>query len=119
MRALAVPGAVEQIVDNFVDNALEVAPAGSVVELDVSLAHDAVRGDEVVVRVSDRGPGLSAVDRGRAFDRFWRGAGGEPGGSGLGLAIVRTLADASGAQVVLLERDGGGLIAVVRLRAYA
>jgi two-component system sensor histidine kinase PrrB len=35
--------------------------------------------------VDDDGPGVREADRGRVFDRFWRGPG---GGSGLGLAIV-------------------------------
>lgn len=101
---------VAQIIDNFVANALEVAPSGSEVTV---LA--GVTGDVVEVRVRDEGPGLSAEDRARAFDRFWRGRS-DGGGSGLGLAIVRKLADADAATVVLEEAPGGGLDAVLRLR---
>ncbi|HEX3087486.1 MAG TPA: ATP-binding protein, partial [Ilumatobacteraceae bacterium] len=36
-------------------------------------------------------------------------------GSGLGLAIVRQLAEASGGEVALANRNGGGLDAIVRL----
>jgi signal transduction histidine kinase len=72
-------------------------------------------GELVEVRVRDQGPGLSAQDRARAFDRFWRARSGG-GGSGLGLAIVRKLAEADAATVVLDEAPGGGLDAVVRLR---
>ena len=49
------------------------------------------------------------------FDRFWRGRGGE--GSGLGLAIVRRLVETDGGEVELTPADGGGLEAIVRLRA--
>ena len=59
---------------------------------------------------------MSAADRARAFDRFWRGrSGGE--GSGLGLAIARRLVEADGGELELREADSGGVDAVVRLRA--
>ena len=68
VSVLAVAGAVEQIVDNLIDNALEVSPPGSTLRLEV-------RGGTHVaeLHVIDEGPGLSAADRARAFDRFWRG----------------------------------------------
>jgi signal transduction histidine kinase len=108
--ARAAPQRLTQIIDNFVANALEAGPEGSTVTVFARVA-----GDLVEVRVRDRGPGLSAEDRARAFDRFWR-AGSGGGGSGLGLAIVRKLAEADAATVVLDEAPGGGLDAVVRLR---
>jgi signal transduction histidine kinase len=108
--ARAAPERLAQIIDNFVANALEVAPEGSTVRVFASVA-----GEHVEVRVRDQGPGLSADDRTRAFDRFWRARSGG-GGSGLGLAIVRKLADADAATVVLDEAPGGGLDAVLRLR---
>jgi signal transduction histidine kinase len=111
--AVALPGGLEQIVDNYVDNALEVAPAGSAIDLEV-----AVRSDAVEVCVCDRGPGLSEHDRARVFDRFWRG-GTARGGSGLGLAIVASLAAASGASVAFDERPGGGTVARIVLRPEA
>ena len=46
----------------------------------------------VELHVIDEGPGMSAEDRRRAFDRFWQGPGTRGGHSGLGLAIVRQLA---------------------------
>jgi signal transduction histidine kinase len=108
--ALAVDGAVEQIIDNLVDNALSVSPDGG--EVVVRLAAEQGR---LALHVLDRGPGLSAADRARALERFWRGPGsGERPGTGLGLAIVGQLAGASGATLELNARDGGGLDAVVR-----
>jgi signal transduction histidine kinase len=50
-----------------------------------------------------------------AFDRFWRATNAGSDGSGLGLAIVRQLAEASGGDVALANRAGGGLDASVRL----
>ena len=107
--AMAVDGGIEQIIDNYVDNALDHAPAGSQLEL-----HARIVGQMAELCVVDHGPGLSADDRNRAFDRFWRVTDQEREGTGLGLAIVQQLADASEATVELRETPGGGIDAVAR-----
>jgi len=110
---LAVPGAAEQIIDNLLDNALAVSSPGTTVEVTI----DNAASGSVDLHVLDHGPGLSAEDRIRAFDRFWR-ARTDTEGSGLGLAIVAQLARASGATAELLSRSpDGGLDARVRFRA--
>jgi signal transduction histidine kinase len=108
----AVPGAVEQIIDNLVDNALEVSPSGGVLKISVEPDHDGV-----ALHVVDQGPGMSDTDREQAFERFWRGDSPAPGGSGLGLAIVQQLAHASGGTAELRTAPSGGVDAVVRLRS--
>lgn len=108
----ALPGAAEQVLDNLIDNALEVSPAGS--QLTVGIERRPGWAD---LHVVDRGPGMSEADRERAFDRFWRGSEAAPGGSGLGLAIVRQLAEAGGGEAELRAAAGGGVDAVVRFRA--
>ena len=109
----AMPGAAEQIIDNLIDNALAVAPPESLLRLEVARPDNDGR---VELHVIDEGPGLSADDCQRAFNRFWRGQGGSDG-SGLGLAIVRQLAEASGAAASLTPRGVGGLDACVQFRA--
>jgi signal transduction histidine kinase len=117
--ASAVPGALEQILDNLVSNALDAAPSGTPVSIRV------VATDEVCeVHVVDQGPGMAAEARARAFERFWRPArepGAETGdGFGLGLAIVAQLAAHSGGTARLDPGpDGRGLEAVVTLPADA
>lgn len=104
----ALPGAVEQILDNLLANALAVAPPESTVVL------RAVRSPGgVELHVIDAGPGMSDEARRLAFDRFWRAGPGR--GSGLGLAIVRELARASGGDAALDPAPGRGLDAWVRL----
>lgn len=112
----AMPGALEQIIDNYIDNALDYAPAGTAITISVTRS-----GGEAVVAVTDHGPGMPATARDRAFDRFWRGPESQnrPGGSGLGLSIVAQLAAASGGRVALRENEGGGLIASVTLRSVS
>jgi two-component system OmpR family sensor kinase len=107
--ARAAPERVRQVLDNLVENAVEVSPAGGTVTVAARTAPPWAE-----LRVLDQGPGLDAEGLRRAFDRFWRGRGGE--GSGLGLAIVRRLVEADGGQVELAPAPGGGLEAIVRLR---
>jgi signal transduction histidine kinase len=96
----AMPGAAEQIIDNLIDNALAVAPPGSQIQLVVSQPG---KDGTVALHVIDQGPGLSAEDCQRAFNRFWRGPASSQG-SGLGLAIVQQLAQASGAVASLTPK---------------
>jgi signal transduction histidine kinase len=107
LRVRSSPDRLGQILDNLVANAVAVSD-------DVGVSVDRAN-DWVELHVVDHGPGLTEEDRGRAFDRFWRGRGNSPG-SGLGLAIVRRLADADGGEAELLPAPSGGLDAVVRLR---
>jgi len=119
-----VPHALEQSVDNLIDNAFAVAPQGTAIEIAVHVvpAVEEGTGDRsghsgrrwVEVHVLDRGPGMSDEQLRHATDRFWRAADADHGGSGLGLAIVEHLVRASGGTLVLARRAGGGLDAGVR-----
>lgn len=71
-----------------------------------------------VLRVLDRGPGLTDDAAKRVFDRFWRAEasrGKDGGGSGLGLAVLRSLATAHGGRAEYAHRTGGGAVFTVRL----
>jgi two-component system sensor histidine kinase MprB len=82
------PVLVERAVSNLLDNAVKYSPPGTPVEV-------TVRDGEVVV--ADHGPGVSAEDAPRIFDRFYRAATARSKpGAGLGLAIVREAAEAHG-----------------------
>jgi signal transduction histidine kinase len=112
LRASSTPGRLEQVLDNLVANALDVAPAGSAVRVIAARANGTVE-----LSVVDAGPGMPPEQRARAFDRFWRPSGADrDGGSGLGLAIVARLVTADGGTVALHEAPGGGLAATVTLR---
>jgi signal transduction histidine kinase len=109
VAAHAAEERLRQALDNLLENAVEVSPRGGTVTLEARAAAPWVE-----LRVRDEGPGLSAEERKRAFDRFWRARAGD--GSGLGLAIVRRLVEADGGSVELQGDEGDGLEAVVRLR---
>ncbi len=104
-------GAIEQVLDNLLSNAIAVSPAGSAVRLTVI-----ADGAAVELHVADQGPGMTAAQRDRAFERFWRAPDASGRGFGLGLAIVHRLVTASGGEVRLQPGAGGrGLDAVVVL----
>lgn len=104
--------ALGEILDNYINNALEISPVGSTVRV-----MDQVGNDAIELIVGDEGPGLSDEQRSRAFDRFWRGdeQSNRRSGSGLGLAIVSQLANASGYAVELRKSPCGGIDAVVKV----
>lgn len=116
---LAVPGAVEQILDNLLSNALRASPAGSSVTIELRLRTPArrtlrdSRPRRVDLHVTDDGPGMTAEQRARAFDRFWRAPGAPKGGTGLGLALVQRLAHTGGGEASLHTAATGGLDAVI------
>ena len=114
--ALATPGHLEQVIDNLVANAVDVAPEGSTVMVAAVPGPDA---GTVELHVIDEGPGMTAEQREAAFARFWRSteARSKLGGSGLGLSIVQQLVVNDGGLVMLLEASSGGLDACVRLIA--
>ncbi|MFE0515637.1 sensor histidine kinase [Streptomyces sp. NPDC058964] len=107
-RVWAIPGALEQVIDNLLANALRVSPPSTTITL------HRVPGTEL--HIIDQGPGMSEADRARAFDRFWRSSDTHHDGTGLGLPIVRHLIGASGGTITLHPAPGTGLDAHVRLR---
>lgn len=103
---VALATAPEQIIDNFVDNAIAHSPAGTAV-----LVRVREFGEHVELSVIDAGTGMTAEQCERAFDRFWR-ADSTKEGSGLGLAIVKHLVELSGGTATLSPRGGGtGVVA--------
>jgi signal transduction histidine kinase len=110
--ASVVPGGMEQILDNLIDNAIRYSPEGGAVSVTARRAPDG----SCLLLVADSGPGIPEADLPRIFDRFWRGASGQPG-TGLGLAIVSHLVARSGGTVSAYPAPSGGLVVRVALLA--
>jgi two-component system phosphate regulon sensor histidine kinase PhoR len=111
------PSRFHQAVLNLLDNALRYSPDHSAIEVGV-----VVRNRWCMVTVRDRGPGLSATDLERMFQRFYRGdparARSPRSGSGLGLAIVQQIALSQGGLVRgSNHQDGGALFELLVPRA--
>jgi signal transduction histidine kinase len=105
----AVPGAVEQMLDNLLDNALCAAPSGSTITVGLAAGDTHHH-----LRVADHGPGLTEDQKAHAANRFWK-ADPASSGSGLGLAIVAALTAASDGSMSLGDTTGGGLTVTVSL----
>src|SRR3954452_20901244 len=107
---------LHRLVLNLIQNALVHTPPGTAV--DVRARRD---GEDVVLEVSDEGPGIPEEMRARIFDRFVRGngdrAGGNGSGSGLGLSIVSAVTESLGGSVTVGESDSGGARFTVRIPA--
>ncbi len=95
---------IAQLLDNLVDNALKYSPAEAPVEILVRR-----EGEQAVLAVRDRGPGVAPAWRERIFEVFQRGEGAEPKrGAGVGLAVCRAIARAHGGELRLRPRGRGG-----------
>lgn len=105
---------LEQVIANLVANAR--THGGGVTRLRVERM-----GDRARLVVEDQGPGVPIGDRGRIFERFFRGQHGrrvsDGSGVGLGLALVKEHARIHGGSVWVEEADGGGARFVVELPA--
>jgi signal transduction histidine kinase len=101
----SIPGALEQVIDNYIDNALGIVPAKSTITIEITSDLEFTK-----ISVIDEGPGIPEADIAKAFNRFWR-ARSDTHGSGLGLAIVDRLATASGGRAELHNLNPHGLSA--------
>lgn len=122
--ALILPGAVEvlgdeaqlrQILGNLLSNVRVHTPAESPLTVEVVR-----REEDVLLRITDSGPGLSPQDAARAFDRFFRAdpdRARDTGGAGLGMSIVQAAVDAHHGSVRLDTAPGVGLTVLVTLPA--
>jgi len=105
--------ALEQILQNLLDNAVKYTPDGGHIRLTARSDEDFAR-----LEVEDDGPGVAAEHRDRIFERFYRvdpGRSRALGGTGLGLAIVKRLAEAMGGSVGMEPVEPHGARFWVRL----
>jgi two-component system, OmpR family, sensor histidine kinase KdpD len=98
---------IDQVLTNLIENAIRYTPASSPIEVSAQ-----IKGNEMVICVADRGPGIPPADRERVFDKFYRvqRVAARSTGSGLGLAVCKGLVEAHGGHIWVENREGGGAI---------
>jgi len=100
----ANPIRLRQVFDNVVGNAIKYSNDAG--EVAVTLKSE---GDQVILQVSDNGPGIPAQDQAHIFDKFYRGQNmDKQQGSGLGLAIVKSIVDAHQGRIWVESNVGQG-----------
>jgi two-component system OmpR family sensor kinase len=98
---------------NLIENAVRYSPDGGAIDVRLSRADD-----ELVVEVSDEGPGVPPEDKEEIFSPFFRRSAKPNGssGAGLGLTIARDIARLHGGDLILADKAGSrGATFVVRL----
>ncbi|GAC1499297.1 MAG: hypothetical protein NVS1B2_22930 [Vulcanimicrobiaceae bacterium] len=103
------PGRIAEIVTNVTLNAIKYSPPGNDVHVDCRRLGDAMQ-----FTVSDAGPGIGPAERGRLFERGYRGRTDLPG-SGIGLALVKQFVDRQGGTIDVSDSPLGGATFTVRL----
>ena len=101
---------MDQVLTNLIENAVRYTPPESPIEVSAQ-----IDGEQMVISVADRGPGIPQADRERIFDKFYRVLGTQRNaatipGSGLGLAVSKGLVEAHGGHIWVEDRPGGGSI---------
>lgn len=108
---------LRQVLGNLVANALQHTPETAGIAVRVG-----TNGDDALLEVADEGPGMSADDAQRVFERFYRADSSRArasGGTGLGLSIVDSLVYAHGGKVSVTTAEGRGCRFTVHLPRIA
>jgi two-component system sensor histidine kinase KdpD len=108
--ALVDHALIEQAVAKLLANAGSHTAPNLPIELDAEYTNE-----NLLISVSDRGPGIPPEATERLFEKFYRGDDRKTGGLGLGLSIARGLVEAHGGTLTVENRDGGGARFVIKL----
>jgi two-component system sensor histidine kinase KdpD len=106
-RAAADFEFIQQAIKQLLDNAVRYSPPGSPIKISAEL-----KGDKIVVSVSDRGKGIDEQEQSRIFDKFFRGRGWrfQVPGTGLGLSIAKGIVEAHGGKIWVASQPGAGSV---------
>ncbi|MEW9624389.1 ATP-binding protein [Rhodanobacter geophilus] len=106
------PALIEQALFNILENAARFSPPDDAVRVTVQTT-----GEQLLIDVADRGPGIPEDERARIFDMFYSVSRGDraPQGTGLGLAICRGMIGAHGGSVEALPGTGIGTLIRISL----
>jgi signal transduction histidine kinase len=100
---------LEQVIVNLINNAIRYGGEGQV------KIETGKKGDEAWIAVCDKGPGISAEEQVKIFEKFERGVSAKSGGLGLGLFISKEIVDAHGGRIELMSEPGKETVFKVHL----
>ncbi len=103
-------GLMEQILYNLLFNSTQYAPVAS--EIILTSAHE---NGELVITVSDKGPGFPEEELKKVFSKFFRVDGRKTGGLGLGLSIVKGFVEAHNGKITVENNAGGGSKFIIKI----
>lgn len=95
---------------NLIDNALRYTFEGGTVRIAIE-----EQTPDLVIEISDTGPGLTDEQKAQVFDRFYRAAGQDSDGCGIGLSIVQEICERYGFQIELSDSTLGDSGLCIRL----
>ncbi len=116
----ADPDLLRSAVENVVRNATRYTAPGTTVEAKLERQRNSKGGEDLVVRVSDSGPGVPADALAKIFEPFYRlddARNRQTGGAGLGLSIADRAIRLHGGQITASNRKEGGLEVEIRIPA--
>lgn len=111
----ANPLRLRQMLDNLIGNAIKYTPPGGEIQVGVH-----AEGGQVILQVTDNGPGIAPADQPRIFEKFYRGENVPENvpGTGLGLSIVKSIVDNHHGRIWVESALGKGSTFFVVLPAY-
>jgi signal transduction histidine kinase len=92
-----------QVVSNLVGNAIKFSPSGSAIAVRMTELDD-----ELIVAVTDDGPGVPASDLPHLFEPYWRADRLDRRGVGLGLPISKAIIESHGGRIWIESEPGAG-----------
>jgi two-component system sensor histidine kinase GlrK len=113
ITVLADEGKLKLVLENLLSNAIKFTPSGGTIHVGAGM-----QANELVLDVSDNGPGVHPDDGHRIFEAFYQGRrpqGGAVGGTGIGLSVVAECVQAHGGSVELVCDGQPGAHFQVRL----
>lgn len=108
------PVRLRQMVSNLLENAMKYTPPGGRIFVEIE-----AEGNQMILRVSDTGPGIPPQDQPYLFDKFFRASNipGDTPGTGLGLSIVKSIVDQHEGRIWVESELGQGATFTVVLPA--
>jgi two-component system phosphate regulon sensor histidine kinase PhoR len=107
---LGNPLHLQRMAANLIENAIKFTPPMGKIEI-----HCKTEASQLILEVSDNGPGIPLVDQPHIFDKFYRGSNMSQitAGTGLGLSIVKTIVDKHHGRIWLDSSPQGTTFSVI------